>query len=472
MKLRTPHRRPLLRSRLVALPALCLLLAGCATQQPKPQGPEVELPAAWSTATPYPAENQQAWWKNFNDPQLDALIAEALRTNNELAAAAIRVRRAQLQAGLTDTNRTPSVSIAANTSASRDLNTGVTSRSSGMTSSLSYELDLWGKLASQRDAAAWETQATQADCQATALTLVGTTATLYWQLASLNQQISISEANVAYAEKTLALVRVKYAAGAVSGLDIAQAEQNLSSQQAAHTQLLQQRTETRHALAILLNQPPQSTVAERPRLPDEPLPAVAAGLPADILAHRPDLHAAETRLRESLANVDVTRTRFYPTLTLTGSLGTASDALLRLMQNPLTTLGAGLALPFIQWNTMQLNVKVSQTQYEEAAVNFRQRLYTALAEVEDTLSARTQLLAGEEKLALSLTQAQRAESFAGARFRAGATGVQRWLDAQQVLRNAENALTLNRFRQFSNHAKLYQALGGDGELDRVSCGKS
>ena len=161
------------------------------------------------------------------------------------------------------------------------------------------------------------------------------------------------------ARRIVALVRARYEAGAVSGLDVAQAGQNLASQEAAHTQLLQQRVETRNALAILFDRPPEVAAEEPASLPDAALPAIDAGLPASLLGRRPDLRAAEQRLRGALANVDATRTGFYPALSLTGSLGTSSTALGELLRNPVATLGAGLALPFLQWNTARLTVALS-----------------------------------------------------------------------------------------------------------------
>lgn len=432
------------------------------------QAPEVAVPAQWEAVTDPSITDSETWWKNFGDPELDALVDQALRTNNDFAAAAIRVRRAQLRADIVDTNRTPSVAESLSASVTRSFDPVANYRSSGSVSSLSYELDLWGKLASQRDAARWEAKATEADCRAYALSLIGTTTRLYWQLAYLNQYLVLNAADVAYAEKTLVLTKARYGAGAVSGLSTAQAELNLANQQAYRTQLIQQRVETRNALAILLNQPPESDVVDPARLSDAPLPLVAAGIPAAILANRPDLHAAELRLRESLANVDVTRTSFYPSFSLTGSLGTTGTALSQLFSNPIATLGAGLSLPFIEWNTMKLSVRVSESQYEEAVVNYRQRLYTALAEVENALSARTQLLAEEEKLRTAVIQSKRAESMARLRFESGYTDLQLWLIAQAGSRSAERALLQNRLNQMNNLANLYKALGL-GATNPVGC---
>lgn len=460
MTTRPIHR---LARRAAALAGTLALLSGCTSASRNAPPPAPELPAQWAGPVARQASaTPDGWWRRFGDPTLDRLIDDALRTNNDLAAAAIRVYRAQLQAGLADTNLTPNVTLGATGNASRTLDTHQTRRTSGVTATLGYELDLWGKLAAQRDAARWELEATQADRDAARLALIGTTAALYWQLAYLNQQIAFGDANIAYAERTLKLVQSRHAAGATSGLDLAQAERNLTALRADQTQLIQQRTENRNALAILFGRPPQRQAAERDALPDTPLPEVAAGVPAELLGRRPDLRAAEFRLRESLANVDVTRTSFYPTFTLTGSVGTASTSLERVLQNPVATLGLGLALPFIQWNTMQLQIKVSQSQYEEAVVNFRQSLYRALGEVENALAARVQLDAEADERGRALALARRAETLAKARFAAGATGVQPWLDEQQRLRDAQSALARNQLGRLNNRMNLYQVLGGAG----------
>ncbi|MFJ2992927.1 efflux transporter outer membrane subunit [Pandoraea sp. NPDC087047] len=463
-----------LRRTALALASAAALLTGCAGVRNHPL-PTVPVPAQWTgapEATAAPAATAAAiapdFWRAFGDPVLDRLIADALAVNNDLAAAGIRVYRAQLQAGLADTNLTPKVEVKGNGGVQRTLDTHVVSRSSTLSATASYELDLWGRLAAQRDAARWEYEATDADREAARLSLIGTTAQLYWTIGFLNQQIANTESNIAYGERILALVRSRYAAGAVSGLDVAQAEQNLSDQRAALTQRVQQRTENRNALAILFDRPPEQTAAEPSMLPTQALPVVPAGLPAELLGRRPDLRASELRLRKALANVDATRTSFYPTFTLTGQLGTSSSTLERVLQNPIGSLGLGLALPFIQWNTMQLQIGVSQSEYEEAVVKFRQSLFTALSEVENALSAREQLTKEGEQRALSLAQAQRAETLLRSRYQAGAIGVQPWLEQLRLLRDAQTADAQVRLNRLNNRMALYKALGGAGNASDVN----
>ncbi|MGY6269921.1 efflux transporter outer membrane subunit [Achromobacter denitrificans] len=451
-----------------AVLALLLALGGCGgLLRTDYEPPAASMPAAWSHA---PAADAQArlqaeggaWWRNFNDPVLTGLVEGALARNNDLAAAAIRVRRAQYQAGLSEDQLFPQLGGSANVTRARTLNGDrVTTRNNAAELTVSYELDLWGKLSRQRDAAQWEALATEQDRQSAALSLVGTTATLYWQTAFINQRIASSEESIAYARRTQDLVRAQYAAGGASALEMAEAEQTVASQRAAHALLVQARVEYANALAILFDGPPERTMADPARLPQYPLPDARAGVPAELLGRRPDLRASELRLRQALAIVDATRASFYPPLTLTGALGSASPTLSDILQNPVGSLGAGLTLPFLQWNQMQLNIKISKADYEERVVAFRQALYQAMADVENALSNRTQLAQQAEQLDASLRAARQAESLYEVRYRAGAVPLKDWLDAQEKRRTAEIARDENMLNRLVNQVTVYQALGGD-----------
>ncbi len=451
----------------LGLLASALTLAGCGAMMKTPYAtPDVVVPAQWhAPAMSAEAMSADPWWHRFNDPALNALVGEALRTNNDLAAATIRVRRAQLVAGLAQSDLYPRLNAGANASLDRSLEnsrdrTEVYSASVGV----SYEADLWGRLASQRDAARWEALATEEDRRSTALALVGTTMNLYWQTGFLNQRIATAEQSIAYAQRTLDLVRGQYAAGAVSGLEVAEAESSLARERAELSQLQQQRVESLNALAILLNGPPSQNVPVPDTLPDLPLPEVQAGVPAELLGRRPDLRAAEIRLRETLATGDAVRTSYYPTLSLTGSLGSASTALLNVLQNPVAALGAGISLPFLQWNQMKLDIAASKTDFEEAVVNFRQALYQAMADVENALSARVHLATQAGLLQQSLAAARQAETLYEVRYREGAVPLRTWLDAQEERRAAEIAVADNRLARYNNQVVLYQALGGDARI--------
>jgi NodT family efflux transporter outer membrane factor (OMF) lipoprotein len=457
-------RRPL------ALAAL-LMLGGCAsTFNSLFRTPALKIPAQYTQDSAVslpvaPATEGTPWWTRLNDPVLDQLVAEVLARNNNLAAATIRVRRAQLQAGLADRALQPALAGSASTGARRSLESDATSaRSSGVTLSASYEIDLWNKLGSQREVARWEALASEQDRQSTRLALIATTARLYWQLAFVNQRLAASTQSIGYAQTTYQLVQTQYRAGAASGLEVAEAQQALAGQQASQSALQQQAVEARTALALLLDNAPGSQAASNPAaLPSGDLPALQAGLPASLLARRPDLRAAELRLRQSFTRIDATRASYYPALSLTGSLGTSSTQLTNLLQNPVAALGLGVSLPFLQRANMQLNIQVSETQYEEAVLNFRQTLYTALGDVDNALSSRLQLALQAARLQESLQAARTAERLYEVRYRAGAAALKAWLDAQEKRRSADIALADNRLARLNNQLALYQALGGDAE---------
>lgn len=440
----------------------CLLaLAGCASALQTPYAtPAVDLPGQWKSATASAPVSATGWSRDFGDPDLDRLVDLALARNNNLAAAALRVRQAQIQAGLSQDALNPTLSATGSLARGHHLRSSEATRSQSLSLSASYQVDLWGKLAGQRDAAVWEARATEEDRQSTVLSLAGTTIDLYWQIAYLNERLDLSQESIAYARKTLELARAKRQAGAISGLEAAEAEQSLASQEAGREDLLRQLEEAHNALAVLFDQPPGRVMANPQRLPRGPLPEVAAGLPAELLSRRPDLRAAELRLRESLAGVDVAKASFYPALALTGELGASSTALRRLLQDPIGTVLAEMTLPFLQYNQLKLTQELAQSQYDEAVVNFRQTLYQALVDVENALSARQRYAAQGVKLEQALRAARQAESLYEVRYRSGQVALQSWLDAQETRRAAEVSLAQNRLDRLNTQVSLYLALGG------------
>ena len=365
---------PFLLTRLCTAMLLGSTLVGCAAVVKTPyQTPAVQTPSQFQYVKVTSQQRQQAlyadqWWTLFGDAQLNQLVDAVLAKNADLAVAGMTLKQARLQAELAENQQKPRVSSTVSTGHIFDLNDG-SDTSSGLSAKagLSYEVDLFGKLARQTEAKRWEALATEQDLQATAQSLIGTTAKLYWQLAYYNESRTTAEQSLATSQKLYDLVKVQYQAGAVSGLDLTQAEQSVQSQKASLSQIQQSLVETRTAIAVLLHMPVQQLNIDEPkRLPRLALPSIAAGLPADILSRRPDLKAAELRLRESLATKDATTASYYPSINLTGNLGSSSTSLTQLLQNPALTLGASLSLPFLQYNDMKKDIAISDLEYEKA----------------------------------------------------------------------------------------------------------
>jgi NodT family efflux transporter outer membrane factor (OMF) lipoprotein len=451
----------MIRPRTACALAFVTLLAGCDTLRTPYERPGITQPQQWAHGTAADQAGQSdAWWRRFGDASLDRLVDRVLARDNDLAVAAVNLRRARLQARFAVIN--PTISATDSYTYTTPLR-GPLPATRVNTGSLlaSYEVDLFGALAAEKDVARWEARASAEDLASTRLSLIGTTVDDYYQIAYLNERIALAEQSVAYAQRTLDLVQVQARAGAASSLEVAESTQSLESQQATLRGLTEQRVEARSALNLLLNGESAGETDELELLPTGDPPPVDAGLPAALLARRPDLQAAEMRLREKLASVDQTRLSFYPKLSLTGSLGTSSSTLANLLQNPAGTLGADFAAPFLQWDELTLNVGVSKANYEAAAIQFRQTLYQALTDVENALSARTQFAAETVHLEASLENARTVERLDEIRYRAGSIPLKTWLDSQETRRQAEALLAQNRLVQLQTYVALCKALGGD-----------
>lgn len=439
--------------------ALTTLLTACASTPYAT--PKVPLTAQFAHAG---EDNNAAapsadWWTAFNDPALNALISDVLTRNNDLAAAALKVQQAQLQAGLTKLDQFPSASGSLGVSSSDN-----TSYSSSL--SVSYEADLYGKLVAATRSANWEAVATEEDRQASRLSLIGTACELYWRIAYTHQQITSGQQDLDYALKVQNLVNIQHDAGSASGVEVAEADQTVNSQRASLADLQQQLVEYRASLTVLLGGTPLAEASEPQALPDIALPDVRAGLPSELLSRRPDLRAAELRLRENLSDVDIAKKALYPGLSLTASGGSASSELSNLFKDPTGSLAASLSLPFLDFPRLSRDVKISRKTYEIAVLDFKTTLLNALADTDNALSNRTQLAAQTEAQKASLDAARKAEDLYAIRYRTGSVALRTWLDAQSSRRSAQLTYDNIRLSQLINQSTLYQALGGGTDTER------
>nr|WP_298892493.1 efflux transporter outer membrane subunit [uncultured Acinetobacter sp.] len=453
--------------KLSALIILPILFTGCAATIKTPyQAPNTTVPTSFAyqnTSTGLNAEQwSDQWWTLFNDAQLNALVDQVIAKNADLAVAGIALKQARLQADLTANQQGLRVGSNASTGHSFDLNSDTDSANGlSLSGNVSYEIDLFGKLANQTQAQRWEALATEQDLQSTAQSLIATTCNLYWQLAYLNERMTAAEQSLATSNKLFDLVKVQYRAGAVSGIELTEAEQSVQSQKASISQLRQQVVEAKTALAVLLHQPIHLLNIDIPKkLPKSSLPNIDAGLPATLIARRPDLQAAEFRLRKTLATKDATKASYYPSISLTGSLGTSSTSLTELLQNPVLALGASLSLPFLQYNDMKKDIAISELDYESAIISYRQTLYQAFADVENALSGRIEANAQLSDQQKNLELAQKSARLNEVRYRNGAIALKNVLDAQESVRSAEVSLAQTRYNQYTAYVTLMQALGG------------
>lgn len=441
------------------------LLSGCgALMRSDFEPPALQVPEQWQyTQVNDPVNGQVSldpWWQKFNQPELNQLISQVLSSNNDLTIATLTLQKARLQAGLARDDLYPQLSSNNTASVNKPLEGGSSSKAFKANLSVSYEVDLWGKVSANIDQAQWTALASLEDRESTAQSLVATTASLYWRIGYLHQRIELSNKSIEHSRQTLALTQRQYASGAVTELNVLESQRSLAGQEASHSQLLQQLVEAENALAILLNRAPGQVAVEIKQLPDSAVPEIGVGIPADLVGRRPDVKAALYQLRSALASKDATYASYFPSLSLTGSVGESTSELKELLRNPMGSLGAGLVLPFLQWNQMQINNDLADIDYQTAIVNYRKTLYSAFEDVDNAISAKQQYAYQGEKLEQQFSAAAQAEAIYESQYRHGAIGIQNWIDAQENRRSAEAALLENRYNQLITQATLYQALGG------------
>ncbi|OZI48129.1 efflux transporter outer membrane subunit [Bordetella genomosp. 5] len=453
------------------VPLLCALwLSGCAA----PAVPvetylsRQAVPDRWDAAAALgnaPAEGSASaqWWRVFGDQRLDGLVDLALARNLDLHIAMLRVRQARNDARLMGTILTPEFTPSATGGVTKDLAHGNPSqRDYSSRFDVGYELDLWGKYGAAIDGADWALQASQYDRRAAALTLVASVAETYWTIALLKQKVEIQARNIERASRLMALILARRQSGFAGTADTERAAQDLATQRIVARQLASQLHTTRLGLAALLGEEAGWVNPLEPlALPTEPPPDVALDQPAAVLARRPDVQAAEARLRASYSRAEVTRLQFYPTILLgAGRSGGASRDLGDILSNPLGSLGFTLALPFLQFRKAQFTVTQAQLQYEEVGLQFGRTLYNALIEVERGLAVALQQRDEGALRQAVLDRARKVESISGARYLAGQDGLKDWLDAQQSTRQAESDVLDNRYEQLRTTLRLIQAMGG------------
>jgi NodT family efflux transporter outer membrane factor (OMF) lipoprotein len=463
---RTPslHSLPLVVAGMLALAAL----GGCATTSSPPQ-PEVAVPGAWREA-PDAARGAVSldWWRAFESAELAELIATALAGSPDLAAAAERVRQAEAQVRIAGASLYPTLDLgiaAVRRDTRPDEGPSIKVDTTNATLSAAYEIDLWGRLASGVRAAESSLAATRYDLETARLTLVAGVATAYFDLLSLRDRLAAARENVAIAERVLALVEARVRNGAASPLDLVRQRAATTTQRAAIPPLELQERQTLSALAILVGRPPAGFELGERSVGALAIPEVAPGLPSELLVRRPDLAAAEAQLLAANADLAAARAALLPSITLTGSAGLATSALLA-FNNPATivSVAAALAQPIFDGGRRSAQVDAATARERELVEIYRAAILAAFADVENALAA-TGRNAQEEALQRQVRdEAQEALRLAEIRYRAGADDLLVVLDAQRTLFQAQDQVAQARRARLQTAVSTYRALGGGWTL--------
>jgi multidrug efflux system outer membrane protein len=456
---------------------LCALLAlaGCTTVGKDFVEPSGAPSTAWrhldakSDSARLPAE----WWTVFNDPALNALEQRAVRDNAGVRASAQRLLQAQAQLGTLRAAQSPSVNVS--TSVANTRSSALTSQSLALGgrsikgdnytlgASLSYELDLWGRVRRVVEAADAQALATQDERDGVILLLSAQVASAYWQLRGLDAEMTILSDALAARLEAQQVVQARLDGGLTNELDVARARVERANAEADLHEVQRQRNLVEHSLAVLVGVSPSSPLvaAIANQVLPEP-PAIPVGLPASLLAQRPDLAASVAGLRAANAQVAVAEGAFYPSLSLTGNYGYASESLSKLTDSGARQFSIGplaLSLPIFDGGRNKANLAQSKARYQEALANHEGKLLTALREVEDSLSdVRERKLQGEAQKQ-SQEAAARAVLVARARYERGLSTYLDVTDAQRSSLAADRAAAQIRTQRLLATVAVARSLG-------------
>ena len=461
-------------SRRLAGIALVLALTGCAPVGPDYQQPALETPARWTKDTEArqqtPDLAQTAWWRAFNDPLLNSLINQAIAANLELEQA--RARIAQARAGVVQAGAPglPQVNTAGVVRRSKSSD-NVAAAGSGQTSTLyqagfdaGWEIDVFGGVRRSVESAQARLEASIEDLHGVTLTLLGDVARNYIDLRASQAQLQITRSNLAAQEDAVSLTKERYRLGLTSYLDVTQAEALRTATESDLPPLEAAIKASMHRLAILLARPPSALDAELS--PPRPLPMVAgllaAGMPADLLARRPDLRAAERQLAAASADIGVATADLYPRFDLTLGLGLQANNSSSFVERASRywSIVPGVALPLYDGGRRRATIAAKQGVYDETLAGYRAAYNTALEDVENALTAYYAERDRNRILTESVRVSEEALALALDRYRRGLTTFLDVLTAQRALYTAQSNLTESNSRQLTDLIALYKALGG------------
>ncbi len=446
-----------------------LALAGCSSLIPTYERPAAPVAATYALEmTPAAAPGAEAaadieWQRFFADPRLQRLIGLGLANNRDLRLAVLNIEQARAAYQVRRADVFPTVGVGGTASRqAAGASTVVNTYAVGLAIT-GYELDLFGRVQNLGQAALAQFFATAETRKAVQLSLVGNIATTYLNLLADDELLRVTRQALATREESTRLTRLRFESGASSELDFRQAESLLEGARVALAQSLRQRALDENALTLLVGQPlppdlPPPLGLDAGQVPFD----LPAGLPSELLVRRPDIRSAEQQLLAANANIGAARAAFFPRISLTTTLGTASTQLSGLFKGDsfAITGTAQLLQPIFDAGRNRANLDVANVNRDIAVAQYERSIQTSFREVSDALAGRATL--GEQLRAQTAQTNALAVTYrlADLRYRAGASSYLDALDAQRSLFTAQQALVQTQALQLQNLVALYRVLGG------------
>jgi multidrug efflux system outer membrane protein len=458
-----------MKVRLIYLAGMIALT--CCSVGPQYRRPAPDVPDSFRAQEETPSEQSLAdltWWDIYQDKTLQQLLQTALAQNRDVKIAAARVAEARAQVGVSHLAQLPQANFSLSAQRGRvflgrDIVTGALFNGAA---DVSFEVDVWQRLASLSDVARANLLATEYARSSVQIGLIGDVAATYFNLLSLDQQFNIAERTAATRERFFQLTQRKFRRGAAAGLDVSRAEASLAAVRAALPDLQRQIAQTENQLQILLGLNPAPIARVRLDLQAMPVPRdVPAGLPSALLERRPDVRQAELNLVAATANVRAAKAALFPTISLTGSYGSESFELSKLFSGPtrIWSFGLNLLQPLINAQRSGFQVDAAQARREQAILQYQSTVAQAFRDVSDALAARrgyTDFVREQEQQVNAL----RTASFRVLRrYEVGYSSYFEVIDADSNLLTAELQLVQAYRNNLISLVQLYKALGGGWE---------
>jgi multidrug efflux system outer membrane protein len=452
-----------------------LLLAGCAVG-PNYKTPDARAPAAFrgGEGSATNSLGDLPWWQLFQDPALQALIQTALTNNYDLRVAVARVEESRALLAQSRSQFYPQVTYQGASGGGRNvlagapyLSGGSSGKGSDLAGSVSWEIDLWGRIRRLNESARGAYFATEEAQRNVRISLIANVAQSYFQLLAQDAELAIAQQTSNTFAQSLTLFRNRLRGGVSSKLETAAAEAALASAAATIPELRRQIAFQENQLRVLLGFNP-GPVARRPgALETESLPDIPAGLPSALLERRPDIRQAVQLMRAANARIGVAQANFYPRFTLTGLLGEASPDLTAFSGGTAGawSAAANLAGPIFEGGLLKGQLRQAQAAWDEARFQYQSTVLNAFQEVSDALVSRHELAFERLEQTRAVAAYQEAVQVANQRYRGGQANYYELLQEQQQLFPAQTALTQTLLNQLLANVQLYKALGGGWEIE-------
>ena len=436
------------------------LLGGCAVMQINENYEQILLKEGASADIKINRE----WWTGYGEARLNELISLAIKNNIDLAKSAIAVNKALAQAGVLQADLVPSFNANLGAETGKNIKTGGSwneSYKSGI--SLSYEIDLWRKLANSADAAMWEANATKYDLEAARLALINSVADAYFEVKYQKESINLYEKTLKNYEELEAIIKAKFELGKEEELSLKQVKSSVISAKNRILNASKSLDAAEKTLRNLLNVRPEFELNLSGNLSNISPQGVNLNVPLYVIGARPDLQAAISRIKEALLGVKVSEKNFYPSITVGAGLSGSGDSASEGLKLNFLSGNIAINLPFLNYSKLKSKLKISELEFEAMKLNYAQTLTTALNEIDSGYKNLQKDEAVLRNLNENLRNLSSISDIYKLKYDYGKTELKNYLEAQNSLLEGRIGALAQKYKTLQDEIGIYKSTAGKAE---------